>query len=483
MDRAMNRKVALGGTLLALMFITGTASADAAKPREVLNIGDRLELFVDDYLVEELTGRAEQRLHKPVPREVVLVTDKPWEGNTCAFFTVFRDGDLYRMYYRGSHYDVKTRRMTHREVTCYAESSDGVHWTKPELGLFEFDGSKANNIVWEGVGTHDFTPFKDANPDCPPEAKYKALGRGKSSNPGIAGKYKRGLYAFQSPDGIHWTLMQNEPVITKGAFDSQNLAFWDGVRSRYVEFHRGFRGGIRDIMTCTSTDFLTWTEPVWLEYPGAPKEHLYTNAIQPYLRAPHIFVGFPTRYYPDRGSQVEPIFMTSRDGRVFHRWAEPLIPVTAPEDRDGNRSNYMTWGIVKLPENDEELSVYATEAYYTGPDSRVRRFTYRVDGFVSVYAPAAGGELLTKPLTFAGKHLTINFAAPENGHLQIEIQDADGKPIEGFTLDDCPPIRGDDIRHTVSWKGGNDLGELAGKPVRLRVHLNSAHLYSCQFGD
>ena len=76
----------------------------------------------------------------------------------------------------------QTKKAAHREVTCYAESRDGIHWTKPELGLFEFNGSKQNNIVWDGPGTHNFTPFLDTNPACPPDAKYKALagGRGRA---------------------------------------------------------------------------------------------------------------------------------------------------------------------------------------------------------------------------------------------------------------------------------------------------------------
>ncbi|MCU0875755.1 MAG: hypothetical protein MUE50_25765, partial [Pirellulaceae bacterium] len=125
------------------------APGPAAEP--AVNIGSRLELFVDDYLIERLAGEAGRRLHPPQPQEVVLITDKPWEGNTCAYYTIFQDGELYRMYYRGSHYDTQTRKPAHPEVACYAESRDGIHWTKPELGLFEFQGSKANNIVWAGL--------------------------------------------------------------------------------------------------------------------------------------------------------------------------------------------------------------------------------------------------------------------------------------------------------------------------------------------
>lgn len=434
---------------------------------EPLNIKSRLEPFVDDFLIDRLTGDAKLQLHKPTMREVVLVADKPWEGNTSAYFTIFRDDECYRMYYRGWHFDEQTRKQAHRAVTCYAESKDGIHWTKPELGLFDWEGSSQNNIVWDGVGTHNFTPFKDANPSCPAEARYKAFGMAE-------GKDKHGLYAFQSADAIHWKLMRDEPVITKGAFDSQNLAFWDGYRGRYAEYHRGFRGGVRDIMTSTSEDFLHWTEPGFLDYPGAPKEHLYTNAIQPYDRAPHLLIGFPARFLPDRGQQVEPILMTSRDGRTFHRWSEPVIPVTALQDRDGNRSNYMAWGLVQLPGQHNECSVYATEAYYRGPAGRLRRGVYRVDGFASVHASVDGGTMLTKPFTFQGNRLVINY----KGQIRVEIQDADGRPINGWRLADCSEMRGDAIAQAVAWKSGTDVRRFAGKPIRLLFELRDADLFS-----
>ena len=328
----MKNTFAIVGTVLLAVGMARFASAS-----EPIEIGSRLEPLVDNYLIDQLSGTAQLKLHQPKPREVILVTDKPWEGNTCAYYTVFRDGELFRMYYRGSHYDTKTKKATHPEVTCYAESKDGIHWTKPNLGLFEFDGSKQNNIVWDGIGTHCFTVFKDGNPACPADARYKAISRGRPRG-------KRGLYVFKSPDGVHWSLMHDEPVITNGAFDSQNLAFWDAHIGMYREYHRTFAGGVRAIMMGTSKDFLHWSEPVLLDYGDAPNEHLYTNAVQPYDRAPHILLGFPTRYLPKEASRVEPVLMTSRDGKNFHRWPTAVVPEGAPEDRSGNRSNYMTWG-------------------------------------------------------------------------------------------------------------------------------------------
>ena len=464
-------------SLLALAAtIVACCAAGGAEPADV---GSRLELLVDDYLIDSMTG-AELKLHRPTPRELAVVHDKPWEGNSSAYHTVFQDGDLYRMYYRGS--DTTDGKGLH-QVVCYAESPDGVHWSKPELGLVDFNGSKSNSIIWSGVGSHNFAPFKDANPACKADEKYKALASGKG-----------GLIAFKSADGIHWSLLSQQPVITKGAFDSQNLAFWDTVRGCYVDFHRGFRG-VRDVMTCTSEDFRQWTDPVWLEYSGAPKEHLYTNQITPYYRAPHIFVGFPMRFVPSRrvGSYRFPgvsdgVLMISRDGRRFKRWGEAFIRPGAQKERWGQRSNMTAQGILvtrsDVPGTPDELSFYSTEGYMEicpGVPCRLRRFTLRIDGFVSAQAPLAGGEIVSKPIVFSGKELVMNFSTSAAGSLRVEIQDSDGKPVNGFALTDCPEIFGDELERVVAWKGGSDVSKLAGKPVRLRFVIKDADLYSIRF--
>ena len=456
-----------------IAFLTLFVTLSGVAAAEPIPLGQHLELFADDQLIESLSGDVAHYVHEPRPEEVVLVTDRPWEGNTCAYYTIFRDDDRYRMYYRGSHADEQTKKSLHPEVVCYAESKDGIHWTKPDLGICEWEGSTANNIVWDGIGSHCFTPFKDANPDCPPETRYKAISRGRPHG-------KKGLYVYGSPDGLHWSLLSDGPVITEGAFDSQNLAFWDPHTRQYVDYHRTFVDGVRTIMTCTSSDYLNWTEPVLLQFPGAPTEHLYTNAIRPYPRAPHIRIGFPTRYQP-ANSQVEPIFMSSRDGVTFHRFNQAVIPITAPEERDGNRSNYMANGLVSLPGDRREYAVYASESYYDGPDSRLRRFMFRVDGFVSLRAGDEGGEVVTRPFTFEGDNLILNYAARPGGSVRVELQTSEGEPIAPFDLASSIPLTGDDIAAVAAWKLGDGLIRYAGKPVRLRFVLKNADLYSMQF--
>mgnify|MGYP002865400556 CR=1 FL=1 len=469
--------------VIVFLFIAQLASI--AEPLTLGPDGTRRELFVDGFLIAKMTGDIRQHLHRPEPREVVLTTDAPWEGNTSAYYTIFRDGSRFRMYYRGSHWDKKA---THREVTCYAESRDGIHWEKPKLGLFEFNGSKQNNIVLDGLGTHCFVAFKDSNPDSRSETLYRGISRGWPLG-------KAGLYVFESPDGIRWKLTQNEPVITEGAFDSQNLAFWDTQTGQYREYHRTFVNGIRAIMTGTSNDFINWTEPVLLKYQdGIPIQHLYTNAVQPYERAPHLYIGFPSRYLPKDGQRVEPTLMISRDGVEFHRWLDPVVPESAPMDRDGNRSNYMAWGMVEIPDRPNHISVYASEAYYTGPDSRLRRFEYRKDGFVSVRGGIQGGVLITKPVKLGrlANRLTLNYRVDPGGHVRVGFYQPDGMPLIGYSLKECKALTGDQINQTVFWKkdSGNrvdktnaDISQLLedNSVVQIKVELKNADLFSLQF--
>ncbi|MBX3178882.1 MAG: hypothetical protein KF886_16120 [Candidatus Hydrogenedentes bacterium] len=460
-----------------------------------IEIGARLEPLVDRHLIESLDG-TELRLHQPVPREIAITYDAPWEGNTSCYVTVFQDEGRFRMYYRGSGYNLEDGSYS-KQFVCYAESQDGVTWTKPELGLIEFEGSKANNIVWDGMGVHNFAPFKDTNPDCKPEERYKAL----------AGGEKKGLVAFTSPDGIHWNLVSEEPVITNGAFDSQNLAFFDNTRGRYVDFHRGFKDGVRHIMTCTSTDFRTWTEPEWVDFGDTPDEHLYTNATTPSPGAPHIFLAFPKRFMPDRQSAVHPIkgvsdgvFMTSRDGMRWDRWREALIRPGAQDSRWVNRNNMIAWGILPtaaaLPDTPDEWSIYATEGYYVGP-CHLRRYSIRQHGFVSVHAGGETGSFVTKPIVFsddpavsipvpgqetpAKTALLLNFATSGAGVIRCEILDANHVAIPGFRLDQCDEIFGDSLEQAVTWNGGAELKSLAGTPVRLRFELFDADLYAIRF--
>ena len=216
-----------------------------------------------------------------------MVCDAPWEGTGTCYFNVFRDGDVFRMWYLGYPLTSEdgTKMANSPGVACYAESKDGIHWDKPDLGLVAFNNSTHNNIVWSSPSADNFAVLKDPNPACRKGEEYKAL----ASGPG-------GLWAYKSSDGLHWSPLKDSALGIKGAFDSLNLAFWDPLSEQYWCYFRDFHNALRDIRVCTSRDFLTWSESQMLSYVDSPDEQLYTNQVIPYYRAPHIFVGFPTRY-------------------------------------------------------------------------------------------------------------------------------------------------------------------------------------------
>ena len=483
-----------------------------------VNIGSRLELFIDDYLIDQLSG-AELRLHHPEPKEIAMEYDAPWEGSGSGYNSVFKDGDLYRMYYKAWQHESASKEKTHSIYCCYAESKDGIHWEKPDLGLYEFEGSKHNNIVFirgimDGVNADGGHPavFKDENPNVSPDALYKAFLRSQDEN-------KKGVFAFKSPDGIHWKAMSKVPVISDGAFDSQNLAFWDNERGEYRAYWRYFDEetdstrfkGFRSIRTATSRDFIHWENQADLEYVDSPREELYTNVIKPYYRAPHLFVGFPIRYTNRGWSEsmkalpelehrqwrssikerygtaiTESLLMVSRDGATFKRWNEAFLRPGIERKGTWNYGHqYLAWSPVvtksALEGAPDELSFYAIENYWTGKSCSLRRYTLRVDGFVSVSANMKGGELITKPFVFTGSSLFLNFSSSAAGSIQVEIQDEAGKPISGYTLNECPPIFGDSLARIVNWEKGSELSALEGKTVKLRFVLKDADLFSIQF--
>ena len=511
-------------SLILPFLLFASATAAAADP---VAIGSRRELFVDDALVEPLGRQG---------RFAIASADATKRG-----------GDDQRALGRKRH------QLRHR-VSGWRQVSDVLSrqplflsrrkrppehprslLLRRKRGRYPLDETRTGTIRLERFeaeqhrlgrrGCARVPPFRDTNPHCPPEAAYKALGVGGSQH---------GLYAFQSPDGLHWTLIKPEPIITLGAFDSLNIAFWDSECGVYREYHRDFRDG-RDIRTSTSPDFVNWTEPEYLtyvaqvdssrtnddpvdvkdpvgaSYPFGRVSELYTNQIAPYYRAPHLLLGFPTRYI-DRGwtesakllprfdyrqvrakgstregtAVTDGMFICSRDRKQFTVWPESFVrPGLRTRDSWFYGDTYQNWGLVEtksaIEDGPAELSLYVTERTLQETGAVLRRYSLRMDGFVSLHAPLVGGELLTKPITFAGNQLTLNVSTSAAGSVRIEIQNSEGQAIPGFALDDCHEVYGDDLERTVSWKGNPDLGALAGQTVRLRFEVKDADVYSFRF--
>lgn len=477
--------------IIFVIFLSAVITFHSAYTNETpIDIGSRLELFVDHYLIDKLDGTV-LKLHTPHPSDVAVKFDNPWAGAFCGYCTIIKDGDIYRLYYRGLPLAGKDGSNT--EVTCYAESRDGIKWEKPNLGLFEVNGTKNNNVILSGSApfSHNFSPFLDTKPGVPKSERFKAL----------AGTSESGLVAFVSADGTRWKKLRDEPVITKGAFDSQNVAFWSEHEACYLCYFRtwteGEYKGFRTVSRTTSKDFLSWSEPVPMNFGDTPIEHLYTNQTHPYFRAPHIYIAVPMRFMPGRkvltdaqakslgvstdyrSDCAETVFMTSRGANSYDRtFMEGFIRPGTDLGNWASRAGMTSLGIV--PTDPAEISMYK-QAHYAQTTAHLVRYTLRTDGFVSVNAPYKEGEMVTKPFIFSGSKLIINFATSAAGFIKVEIQDAAGKPIHGYSINDAQEIIGDDIERTVKWKKGSDVSTLSGKPVKLRFVMKDADLYSIQF--
>lgn len=442
------------------------------------------QLFVDDSQIDQIKG-AELVLHSPERRDVAFTFDAPWEGEQSAYVSVMKLESEYRLYYRGGG-DLT------EEQTCMATSADGVHWTRPALGLYAFKGSKENNIVFKPKEksyreSHNFAPFLDSKPGVADDAKFKAVALGRLYDNNETGH--RVLHAMVSPDGIHWKRLRDEPVMTEGSFDSLNTVFFDARIGKYVCYLRAGREGKRAVQRSTSDDFIHWSKPESLEYGGAPLEQFYTNAIAPYFRNPSIYVGLPMRFVPERKTigidqraidgLSDAVFISSRDGINFdRRFMEAFIRPGLDPANWGNAhgNNTPVWGIVQT--SNTEMSIYWAEHY--GHTPRIARGALRLDGFVSLHAGAKGGEVVTKPVALTGRKLVLNYSTSAIGSIKIELQNKAGQPLPGFALADADEIYGDEINRPATWHDATTLPVTA-DPVRLHILLKDADLYSFRF--
>jgi len=493
---------------------TAVAAGALAAQAAVIDVGVRVIPLCDDTLIASMTG-TQLQLHPPVRREEVFCFDAPWEHGEGGYATLLQEEDHYRLYYLAGG------ELT-REYTCVAFSKDAIHWTRPNLGLFAYEGSSDNNIIWTGekpayCGSHNFSPFKDANPAALPSERYKAVSLAVAVPPGETERRKC-LLGFVSHDGIHWKKVRDEPIITDGSFDSHNVAFWDTARQEYVCYLRIGRDGVRSIARATSKDFIHWSPSKPLDFGDTPLEQFYTNGIEPYFRNPYLYVGFPMRFVPPQQRNTvgferratdglsDMVFMSSHDGLRWHRpFMEAFVrPGLDPYNWGGAHGNLTpVWHVLQTSES--EMSIYWLERYGYNtlwvpgekpgslvPKTRekgegelivpvLRRGTLRLDGFASVRAGYKGGEMVTRRLIFDGRQLVLNLSTSAVGGIRVEIQDEAGRAIPGYALDDCIEFWGDEIERVVAWKESYDVRRLAGRPVRLRFAMRDADLYSIRF--
>jgi len=487
----------------------------------VFEVGDRAQLFIDRTLVNT-THRVwfTQHQGKKHPANPLVVADKPWEGWRLNLYgNVFYDQEekTYKIWYMAEGAGALAAKGS--GIVCYATSIDGITWKKPNVGTVDGGNGQPNNIVSD---CHLPSVVKDAaDPD--PNRRYKmTAARPDPGYPSFS------YWTMVSPDGFQWTVAGKKPIAP--GFDVVTT-HWDPYRSLYISFPKTFyfpwRGQTRRVFELVaSRNFEDWSAPIPAFRPDL-RDDAGTLArlerARPILDRPDDPALMRTEFYGVGSYAHEsctiafPWIITinnnarwgNHDGpeevqlavsRDLVQWHRPFrTPLIASGKQGQWDCGYHTTASSAIRVGDEIWLYYGGANYTHGtpalyrptfedgqPTGRGHRFTgsiglvtWKLDRFVSVDGPADGGTITTVPVTFSGNRLEINAAVKSAGQVVVELLDAVGRPLDGFSKSD--PFKGDEVRHIVTFSGESDVSKLQGKPVTLRFHLADASLYSFAF--
>lgn len=471
------------------------------KKHQIIPVGLQKQLFVDDYIVAEMQNVTRElgKVTKANGGRPILVADKPWENaDLFRMGSVFRDGSRFRMWYQISG-----------DSFGYAESEDGLHWTKPNLGIYAYQGSKENNIV-DAMG---FTCFLDPH-ETDPEHKYKAA----------YGHPKKVMACLAySPDGFHWKAYNNGEPVTSRASDTSNQLLWDEKAKVYrlytrTDFGRGLYNGTleenRGTRDMTNPDIkanpTAWKtirewyfnrEGRW-EYKrrqayslnGWLYEGVHFGLLWCYEWAGSLGEGpYDLNKRHERDVLNFYILSTRGDEMWDLRWVyakKPLIP-RGPDgsfDKDWVQppTNIITWKDkhwIYYNGSKERHDIYRIRKGRSRWQCAIGLATLRLDGFVYLQAKDKPGTIVTKPFKLEGTKLQVNVDA-HDGKLLVEVLDAAGKPIPGFSSNNAVEYTSvDKLRLHPRWKNHKDMSSLKGRIVRLKFVLKNAKLYSFSFSN
>ena len=470
-----------------------------------VDLGSHKHLFIDQSLVER-SENVGLHVHPPRLGGVAIARDRAWEHHFHIMNTVADDNGIARLWYSTSRAGEGLNSFSYG----YAESQDGVMWRKPNLGLVAVNGRADMNVLPPRPGNGNV--FID--PTRPFSARYKAFGLNDDPELGALG-----YGVFVSSDGLVFREQGCNGVRAWG--DTQNMAFWDDRIGRYVAYFRGYSlredGSRRRAVARWETDDLN-SRDGW-DLNDAPDERhivtqlpiviacdeddpddmdIYTPSVVRYPGAEDVYLATLSMYHhfaPDEMDGVDPPrndglmdiqLAVSRDGVTWSRPdRRPYVGIDA--DGPGQRMLYAVQGLVMRGDRVLQYHTAFDQSHghkgQNNPGGVIRWTEQRRDGFVAAEFPYTGGDLLTRPLTFVGDRLELNVDASGSGEGRVELQDAQGQPLDGHALADSDRVLGNHVRHTITWHGSSDLGVPHGTPVRVRLVMRAAKLYALQFTD
>ncbi|MBM3795330.1 MAG: hypothetical protein FJW31_14980 [Acidobacteria bacterium] len=510
-------------------------AARAAVPTIEIDVGSRRQLLFDDFLValgsagiEDYPFNIRWSLGKvrKDPYRNLLIADQPSETST-AWLSALYDGGKYRLWYNAGHPSKKGL------FVSYAESDDGLTWRKPTLNQIDVNGSKSNNVVFAGgpsIGGLELgNVFID--PIAPPEERYKMFYPVWDTdhvypNHGLPFLAEAGVMrgAF-SPDGIGWTRYQQ--IFLGSYMDSQNVAVYDPELRKYVAYirYKNAKYGALDagehtvvaarrgraIGRMESDDFKSWTYPelaIAPDFQDGFNVELYNQPYSRYPSADHAHFMFPSAYHKREGTFHVNVAVSRANKTWFRPTRETYVPLGEPGSMD---DFIISVAPGFLPAGRDQLALYyrsgngphsgalrSVKARVPKTVSGMGRIVFPRERIVGIEAGAEEGTFATRPLLFSGQRLVVN-AEPTGPDPRLRAQivsvgarstesAARGKYKEdavlpGLSFDDSVPITADGLDSAVRWSRGANLGEWAGKPVRIHVRFQSMRIYAFQFAE
>ncbi|MAG34979.1 MAG: hypothetical protein CL878_01815 [Dehalococcoidia bacterium] len=467
-----------------------------------VKIDHRRQLFVDDYLIAERQG-VRRQLHQPEkhPANPVLVPEHAWEHPALVLAYCLRDEHTgsFRLWYR-SRTTYEENGRTHNWPNLYAESSDGIHWERPQLGLYDWEGSKDNNII---LPAGDLRGLIHEPQD--EQAPWKAVWEHNSPARSPEWITEEGYYLYTSQDGIRWEVagpmipygqrsqLGGELSLPLSRLGDTGHVRWDPELQTYVcdakgTLRRDIQGsGHRFRLQLESDDLFHWSRPRVVAFPDRDDLAQGTLGFYGLLGVPYesLWLGFLRVHREEPWKRVDVQLMTSRDGRTWGRACdrETFLPLGPEDSWEPDYSEINHQGPLLV---DDQLWFFYRGSTMLGHRQRgsgkespmaMGLATLRRDGFASMVGDEAPGQITTRPLTFSGRQLHVNAAVGAGGSLRVAVLDQQGQPLSDFTAEHCRPVTGDGTTQPVNWDAG-DLGTASRQQVRLRFHLQSAHLYS-----
>ena len=454
--------------------------------KSVLKTSSNWQLFIDDYWIAE-SDQITSTLHTPKkhPNNPLIQGDVPWEEAPYCFGTaIYDEGDsIFKLWYQSYNYG---QQVANRTPILYATSKDGVKWTRPNLGVIEFQGSTDNNIVLQNYGFHDlYSPSvikDDADPDT--NRRYKMIWWDFPL--GDEGYQDDGMCVAFSADGIHWNKYPGNPVLhakkSEKSISDVMSVMQDKNTGKFVAYTKGWAEpwpSHRQIVRTESSDFIHWSEPeVVISHKhnlSDPQSYGMTTS-----QYGNNYIGLLYSYKKPGDETIDVQLTVSHNNNNWARVAD--MKTFIPIGKEGIWDDGMIFCTPAFNHGDSTLIYYS--AWDGAHNTKTRKSgiglaTLRLNGFVSLDAKEEG-NITTRILMNTDGPLLVNVDA-RRGSLRAGLLDINGNPISGYTINDCIPIQSDDVSQPVEWKNHNKLPN-SSEPIQIRFEITKASLYGFYAG-